>query len=300
MDVRGQPADALQGVATDRELHQGRSTGFFRQLLSNRSAVVGGTVVALIFVTAIAAPILAPSDPLDQELSNRLKPPTRAHLLGTDKFGRDVLSRVIWGARVSLLIGIVAVLVGSVVGSLLGLLAGYTRGHVDNLIMRVMDVMLSLPTVVLALAMVAVLQQSLLNLMIAVGIVLIPSFARLMRSAVLSEVEKDYVVAARAMGAKHPRIIFQHITPNAISSVVVLATLRIATAILIEASLSFLGLGVEFDRPTWGNMINEGRAYIQLAPWVSIFPGVAIMITVLGFSLLGDGLREELDPRLSS
>jgi len=257
-------------------------------------------IVGVIVFAALAANYLAPYDPLAQELANRLQGPTSAHLLGTDKFGRDILSRIIWGSRVSLLVGVVAVLIGSSAGCFLGLIAGYARGWPDNLIMRAMDIMLALPTIVLALAMVAAVGQSLINIMVAVGIPLVPAFSRLMRGSVMAEAERDYVLAARAIGAKHMRILFRHILPNTISSVVVLATLRIATAILVEASLSFLGLGVEFDRPTWGNMINEGRTYIQLAPWVSIFPGLAIMLTVLGFSLLGDGLREVADPRLRS
>ena len=283
----------------DRELLRPTSR-LWHRLWRNRSSAFGLVIVGVIVFAALAANYLAPYDPLAQELANRLQGPTSAHLLGTDKFGRDILSRIIWGSRVSLLVGVVAVLIGSSAGCFLGLIAGYARGWPDNLIMRAMDIMLALPTIVLALAMVAAVGQSLINIMVAVGIPLVPAFSRLMRGSVMAEAERDYVLAARAIGAKHMRILFRHILPNTISSVVVLATLRIATAILVEASLSFLGLGVEFDRPTWGNMINEGRTYIQLAPWVSIFPGLAIMLTVLGFSLLGDGLREVADPRLRS
>jgi peptide/nickel transport system permease protein len=269
-----------------------------RRILTNRSSAIGLLTVLVIVALALLAPVLAPYDPQSMDMANRLSGPSPAHLLGTDKFGRDTLSRIIWGAQVSLLVGVVAVLIGSMIGSLLGLLAGYIKGGTDNLVMRLMDIMLSLPTEVLALAMVAVLGQSLINVMIAVGIPMIPSFARVMRSSVLLETEKDYVLGEYAIGARHPRILFRHILPNTLSSVLVLATLRVATAILVESSLSFLGLGVEFERPTWGNMINEGRAYLEMAPWASIFPGLAIMLTVIGFSLLGDGLREVYDPRL--
>lgn len=269
-----------------------------RIFLQHKAAVLGMTVVLIVIFMAVFAPLVAPYDPLSQELSNRLQTPSRQHLMGTDKYGRDILSRVVWGTRVSLQIGIIAVGIGASLGTIIGLISGYFGGLVDNILMRLMEILLTLPMLVLALVMVALLGSNLTNVMIAVGISILPRFARVIRGSTLSVREMDFVDAARVLGAKPWRIIFRHVLPNTLHSVIVLATLRVATAILIEATLSFLGLGVEYDRPTWGSMINEGRLYLQTAPWLSIFPGLAIMLTVLGLSLFGDGLREALDPRL--
>jgi peptide/nickel transport system permease protein len=269
-----------------------------RIFLQHKAAVLGMTVVLIVIFMAVFAPLVAPYDPLSQELSNRLQTPSRQHLMGTDKYGRDILSRVVWGTRVSLQIGIIAVGIGASLGTIIGLISGYFGGLVDNILMRLMEILLTLPMLVLALVMVALLGSNLTNVMIAVGISILPRFARVIRGSTLSVREMDFVDAAKVLGAKPWRIIFRHVLPNTLHAVIVLATLRVATAILIEATLSFLGLGVEYDRPTWGSMINEGRLYLQTAPWLSIFPGLAIMLTVLGLSLFGDGLREALDPRL--
>lgn len=269
-----------------------------RIFLQNKAAVLGMAVVLIVILMAVFAPLVAPYGPLSQELSNRLKPPSGEHLLGTDKYGRDILSRLIWGTRVSLQVGIIAVGIGASLGTVIGLISGYFGGLVDNILMRLMEILLTLPMLVLALVMVALLGSSLTNVMIAVGISILPGFARVIRGSTLSVREMDFVDAARVLGAKDSRIMFRHVLPNTLHAVIVLATLRVATAILIEATLSFLGLGVEYDKPTWGSMINEGRMYLQTAPWLAIFPGAAIMLTVLGLSLFGDGLREALDPRL--
>lgn len=269
-----------------------------RIFLQNKAAVLGMAVVLIVILMAVFAPLVAPYGPLSQELSNRLKPPSGEHLLGTDKYGRDILSRLIWGTRVSLQVGIIAVGIGASLGTVIGLISGYFGGLVDNILMRLMEILLTLPMLVLALVMVALLGSSLTNVMIAVGISILPGFARVIRGSTLSVREMDFVDAARVLGAKDSRIMFRHVLPNTLHAVIVLATLRVATAILIEATLSFLGLGVEYDKPTWGSMINEGRMYLQTAPWLAVFPGAAIMLTVLGLSLFGDGLREALDPRL--
>jgi peptide/nickel transport system permease protein len=269
-----------------------------RIFLQNKAAVLGMAIVLIMILMAIFAPLVAPYGPLSQELSNRLQPPGKQHLMGTDKYGRDILSRVVWGTRVSLQVGVIAVGIGASLGTIIGLISGYFGGVVDNILMRLMEILLTLPMLVLALVMVALLGSSLTNVMIAVGISILPRFARVIRGSALSVREMDFVDAARVLGAKDSRIIFRHVLPNTLHAVIVLATLRVATAILIEATLSFLGLGVEYDKPTWGSMINEGRMYLQTAPWLAIFPGIAIMLMVLGLSLFGDGLREALDPRL--
>jgi peptide/nickel transport system permease protein len=269
-----------------------------RIFLQNKAAVLGMAIVLIMILMAIFAPLVAPYGPLSQELSNRLQPPGKQHLMGTDKYGRDILSRVVWGTRVSLQVGVIAVGIGASLGTIIGLISGYFGGVVDNILMRFMEILLTLPMLVLALVMVALLGSSLTNVMIAVGISILPRFARVIRGSALSVREMDFVDAARVLGAKDSRIIFRHVLPNTLHAVIVLATLRVATAILIEATLSFLGLGVEYDKPTWGSMINEGRMYLQTAPWLAIFPGIAIMLMVLGLSLFGDGLREALDPRL--
>jgi peptide/nickel transport system permease protein len=269
-----------------------------RIFLQNKAAVLGMAIVLIMILMAIFAPLVAPYGPLSQELSNRLQPPGKQHLMGTDKYGRDILSRVVWGTRVSLQVGVIAVGIGASLGTIIGLISGYFGGVVDNILMRFMEILLTLPMLVLALVMVALLGSSLTNVMIAVGISILPRFARVIRGSALSVREMDFVDAARVLGAKDSRIIFRHVLPNTLHAVIVLATLRVATAILIEATLSFLGLGVEYDKPTWGSMINEGRMYLQTAPWLAIFPGIAIMLMVLALSLFGDGLREALDPRL--
>lgn len=271
-----------------------------RRLRANRAAMAGLAIVLLLMVAALAAPLLTRYDPLAPELANRLQPPGAAHWLGTDDLGRDILTRIIYGARVSLQVGIASVLVAVLLGVPLGAMAGYFGGIVDNLIMRGMDIMLAFPGILLAIAIVAVVGPSLHNAMLAIGIVSIPVYARVVRASVLSLKEKEFIDAARVAGAHHFRIILRHALPNSLSPLIVQATLGVATAILDAAALSFLGLGAQPPTPEWGAMLSQGRAFLRLAPWVTFFPGLAIMLLVMGLNLFGDGLRDALDPRLMS
>jgi len=251
----------------------------------------------LAVAVAIAAPLVAPHDPLAQNLGNALARPDRAHLLGTDNVGRDVLSRVIWGTRVSLLAGLVSVALAMVAGSALGLLAGYSGGRLDGLVMRLMDAILSFPPLVLALALGAVLGAGLAGVLLALGVVYTPTFARLMRGQVLAITARDYVDAARALGASGWRVAWRHVVPNALNPIIVQASLSVAFAILAEASLSFLGLGIQPPQASWGSMINAGRGYLQQAPWIVFGPGAALFVTVVGLNFVGDAVRDALDPR---
>jgi peptide/nickel transport system permease protein len=255
-------------------------------------------VVTVALLAALAAPLLAPYDPLKQDLGNALARPGRAHLLGTDNVGRDVLSRVIWGTRVSLVAGFVSVTLAVLAGSLLGIGAGYRGGRVDGLVMRLMDAVLSFPPLVLALALGAVLGAGLGGVLIALGVVYTPTFARLMRGQVLTIMAREYVDAARALGAPGWRVAWRHVLPNASTPIVVQASLSVAFAILAEASLSFLGLGVQPPQASWGSMINAGRGYLQQAPWIVFGPGAALFLTVVGLNFVGDAVRDALDPRL--
>jgi peptide/nickel transport system permease protein len=255
-------------------------------------------VLLLAIAVAVLAPVVAPYNPLKQNLDNTLARPDWTHLMGTDNVGRDVFSRVIWGTRVSLVAGFGSVVIAVVVGGLLGLLAGYAGGRVDNLVMRVMDAVLSFPPLVLALALGAVLGAGLTGVVIALGVVYTPTFARLMRGQVLAITAREYVDAARALGAPGWRIAWSHVLPNATAPIVVQASLSVAFAILAEASLSFLGLGIQPPAASWGSMINAGRGYLQQAPWIVFGPGAALFITVVGLNFVGDAIRDALDPRL--
>jgi len=263
-----------------------------------RLAPFGAAVMLLAVLAALAAPLLAPYDPLSQNLGNTLARPGRAHLLGTDNVGRDVLSRVIWGTRVSLVAGLVSVALAMVAGSLLGILAGYCGGRVDGLAMRLMDAVLSFPPLVLALALGAVLGAGLGGVLVALGVVYTPTFARLMRGQVLSVTARDYVDAARALGASGWRVAWRHVVPNAMNPIIVQASLSVAFAILAEASLSFLGLGIQPPQASWGSMINAGRGYLQQAPWIVFGPGAALFVTVVGLNFVGDAVCDALDPRM--
>jgi peptide/nickel transport system permease protein len=269
-----------------------------RRALSARFAPLGGVVVLLAVFGALFAPLVSPYDPLRQDLSSLLASPGGAHLLGTDNVGRDILARVIWGTRVSLIAGFVSVAMAVLAGSVLGLVAGYSGGRVDGLVMRLIDAVLAFPALVLALALGAVLGAGLAGVLIALGVVYTPTFARLMRGQVLTIKTREYVQAAHLLGAPGWRIVLRHILPNAATPIVVQASLSIAFAILAEASLSFLGLGVQPPEPSWGSMINAGRGYLQQAPWIVFGPGAALFITVLGLNFVGDALRDALDPRL--
>src|SRR2546425_4648282 len=267
-----------------------------RRLARARLAPFGAAVMLLAVLAALAAPLLAPHDPLAQNLGNTLARP--GHLLGTDNVGRDVLSRVIWGTRVSLVAGFVSVAIAALAGSLLGIAAGYSGGRVDGLVMRLMDAVLSFPPLVLALALGAVLGAGLTGVLIALGVVYTPTFARLMRGQVLAITAREYVEAARALGAPGWRIAGRHVLPNATAPIVVQASLSVAFAILAEASLSFLGLGIQPPAASWGSMINAGRGYLQQAPWIVFGPGAALFVTVVGLNFVGDAVRDALDPRL--
>jgi peptide/nickel transport system permease protein len=271
---------------------------FWRHFIRNRLAVAGGLIVAAMLTVALLAPLLAPYDPSAIRVSAILLPPSPSHWLGTDALGRDVLSRMIYGTQISLLVGFVAVGIAVLIGVLVGALAGYYPGWVDTLFMRLVDVMLSIPTFFLILAVIALVGPNLLNIMVVIGVTSWMGVARLVRGEFLALRESDYVVAARALGVPAARIIFRHILPNAMAPVYVSAILGIAAAVLVESSLSFLGLGVQPPTPSWGNILTDGKANIEIAWWLSCFPGVAILVTVLGYNLLGEGLRDALDPRL--
>ena len=274
------------------------------QLWRNKTSVAGLIVVAGFVLAAIFAPSLSPHDPVETALYDQLKPPawkdggSDKNILGTDDLGRDIFSRIIYGARVSLTVAVVSVGLAFVLGTLLGSISGYYKGALDNVIMRIMDIILAFPYLLLAIVVVAFLGPSLQNAMIAIGITYVPRFARIVRGSVLEEYEKDYVMAAKAVGARDWRIIFIAILPNCLGPLIVLTTLSFASAILDAAALSFLGLGAQPPTPEWGAMIASSRSLILRASWVMTFPGIAILFAVLGFNLLGDGLRDALDPRL--
>jgi peptide/nickel transport system permease protein len=275
----------------------------FRRLRRNPSAIVGFVLVSVFVFVAIFAPFLAPDNPRAQDLSlisNGCCPgPSAHHLLGVDDLGRDELSRILYGARLSLLIGIVSVTVGLSVGITLGAISGFVGGWVDGTLMRLVDIMLAIPGFLMAIGIVALLGPGLLQVMIAIGIVNIPIFTRLLRGSVLAQRDNDFVLAARAVGVRRRKILISHVLPNSISVVIVAGTLALATAIIDAAGLSFLGLGPQDPAtPEWGNMLTDTVRYLQTAPFLAIFPGVAIVISVLGFNLIGDGMREALDPKL--
>jgi peptide/nickel transport system permease protein len=255
-------------------------------------------VTILIMLIAIFAPWIAPYDPLVQDPAIRLEGMTSDHMLGTDDFGRDVLSRIIHGSRVSLVIGLASVLLGMVAGTMLGMIAGYYRGKVETLIMRGVDVMMCFPDLILAIVITAVLGANLVNLVLTLGLVMMPRFARLAHGQLLSLTESEYVLAARSIGFHVPRILGRHIFPNIFGELFVAATLWVGVAIRLEANLAFVGLGISPPTPTWGNMIKEGVDVMINAPWISIYSGLAILITILAFNMLGDGLRDIADPKL--
>jgi peptide/nickel transport system permease protein len=274
-----------------------------RRLLRHRGAVAGLVVILLFFAAALLAPLLSPYDPLAQDLNRRLQGLSSAHPLGTDDFGRDILSRVMYGARISLTVGFMSVGIAVIGGLLLGLVAGfYTTGRwgrmIDIIIMRTSDILLAFPAVLLAIAIVTAFGPGLRNAMLAIAIIYLPRFIRIVRAAILVEKEHTYIEAGQALGMSHRRLLLRHLLPNVISPVIVQATLGLAEAIIEAAALSFLGLGATPPTPEWGAMLSEGRSYLRLAPWVTFFPGMAIFLIVVSFNLLGDGLRDALDPRL--
>ena len=274
------------------------SSLFWHRFQKNRVALAGGVIVLAMLCVALVAPLLPTRSPMQIDVQNILAGPSADHPLGTDSLGRDVLSRMLWGSRVSLLVGFVSVGIMLAIGILMGAASGYYGGWVDDLIMRFVDIMLSVPTFFLILAVIAIVGPSLFLIMFIIGITSWMGVARLVRGEFIALKQSDYVTAARALGAGDSRIIFRHILPNAFSPVYVSAILRVAGAILTESALSLLGLGVQPPIPSWGNILSEGKDNIEIAWWLSVYPGVAILITVLGFNLLGEGLRDALDPRL--
>lgn len=271
----------------------------FRNLVKNRTALVGLIIIATFLVAGVLAPVIAPYDPYGANLPAKLsRPSVHDHLLGADELGRDLLSRIIYGARISLTIGFVSVALGLFLGAPLGAISGYYGGKIDLITQRFIDILMAFPGMLLAIMVVSVLGVGLWNAMIAIGIVSIPTYTRLVRGSVLAIREQEYVQAARALGTSDVRIILRHIVPNILAPIIVQSTLQIASAILWAAGLGFLGLGAQPPLPEWGAMLSRGRVFIRVAPHATIFPGLAIIFAVLGFNLLGDGLRDALDPRL--
>lgn len=274
-------------------------TVFWKRFRGNRLAVAGGIVVLLLFILSFLASAITPWEPDAIDAYHVLLPPSTAHWFGTDELGRDVFTRVIYGARISLKVGFVSVGIAVAIGTVLGLVSGFYGGVVDTVIMRFVDIMLCFPTFFLILAVIAFLEPNIWYIMAIIGLTGWMGVARLVRAEVLSLRERDFVVAARALGASDLRIIFRHILPNAASPVLVSATLGVAGAILTESALSFLGIGVQPPTPSWGNILTAGKDYVEFAWWLSLFPGVAILVTVLAYNLLGEGIRDALDPRLN-
>jgi peptide/nickel transport system permease protein len=271
---------------------------FRERFLKNKMAVAGSLVVLLLFAVSLLAPWIAPYDPSRIDLTQVLAAPSSAHPFGTDQLGRDVLSRMIWGARISLKVGFVATGIAILLGAILGAVSGYYGRWVDTVIMRFVDIMLCFPAFFLILAVIAILEPSIWNIMVIIGLTGWMGITRLVRADFISLKERDFVLAARVIGASDLRIIFVHILPNAMASILVAATLGIAGAILTESALSFLGIGVQPPMPSWGNILTAGKDNIDIAWWLSLYPGLAILITVLGYNLLGEGIRDSLDPRL--
>ncbi|MEZ5909451.1 MAG: ABC transporter permease [Hyphomicrobiaceae bacterium] len=265
---------------------------------TNKTSWVGLVIFLAICVLALLAPVIAPYDPIKQHIADALQPPSQKYWLGTDAFGRDVWSRILWGGRISLLVSVASISIAMVIGSTLGIVAGYKGGWIDQIIMRAMDVLLSFPTLVMGLLVVAVLGANLTNLIIAIALTVIPKFARIARAPTVAVKELDYIEACRALGYSDTRIMAVHILPNVIGEVLVLASLWTATAVRIEAYLSFIGLGVKPPTPTWGGMIRQGFEYILDAPWMCIYTGLAVLVLVFSLNLLGDGLRDAVDPKL--
>ena len=269
-----------------------------KRLLRNKLAVLGLAIVFFVVLTSLTASIVAPFDPMKLSLSNRIKAPSYEHVLGTDHFGRDLLSRVLYGGRVSLWVGVLSVVLAAMFGIILGAVGGYFGGRIDYVIVLIMDALISFPVLLLAIGLMAVMGPGVKNIIIALALVFIPTYGRVVRGSVLSIRQKEYIEAARNAGSGDLKIIFLHVLPNTMAPLIVVTTMGVASAILIEAALSFLGLGVPTPAPSWGNILSDGRNFISQAPWLTIFPGLAITLTVLGFNTLGDGLRDVLDPKL--
>ena len=288
---------ALEAATTVGNGDSSRAPGFWHKALRHGLVVAGGSIVLLLALAALFGGVLAPHDPNTMNFAAVFSPPSWSHLFGTDEFGRDLFSRVLHGASVSVKVAFIAVGISSVAGVTLGLFAGYSGGWLDELLMRIMDIFFALPAVLLAIVVMAILGRGVENAMIAIAIVYAPIFARVTRGAVISVRDREFVNAAKALGQGRLRVMFTHVLPNALGPIIVQTSLSLAFAILAEAALSFFGLGTQPPEPSWVPMLSEGRAYLRQAPWMGIFPGLAIMVSVLGFNLLGDGLRDVLDPR---
>jgi peptide/nickel transport system permease protein len=291
-------APAVTPISSESARHITEAQRFRRVFFSRRIVLFGLIIIFILVVTAIFAPWLAQYDPYKQNLDQVLVNPGAQHWLGTDTIGRDILSRVIYGSQNSLLVGIVALGIASLLGMALGLTAGYFGGWTNNLIMRIVDALMCFPMILLALVIAALLGGGLVNVMIALGIALIPGYARLMCAQVLSVKENDYIIAEHSVGASNMRIMLRHIFPNCMPALIVLITMQLGSAILAEAGLSFLGVGIQPPAASWGSMVNDGRQYLYTNPVLSFAPGIAIMLTVFSFNMIGDGLRDALDPRL--
>jgi len=276
---------------------QNRYRQALRSLRKDKLSTVGILLVLIISLMAVLAPVVAPYEPSAQSLSTRLSPPSSGHLLGTDEFGRDVLSRIVFGSRVSLIVGILSVVLAMIIGVPVGILCAYFGNRFDLAVMRIVDILMSFPTLVFGLMLVAALSPSLMNVVIAIAISLVPRFVRVARGPAISIMRKEYIESSKAIGASTGRIVFLHILPNIAGPIAIMATLWVATSIRIEAGLSFLGLGVQPPTPSWGNMLKAGMNRILMAPWMAIYPGIAIVISVLAFNLIGDGIRDFLDPK---
>jgi peptide/nickel transport system permease protein len=298
------PPDVVGPRVRSRPWAEREWVALLRRLVRRRTALFGMLVVLVVMLAALAAPLVAPFDPLEQDIGQRLREPGwqdaqgRVHPLGTDHLGRDILSRIIFGSRIALLVGLAAVVISGVLGMIIGLVAGYFGGRMDDFLMRLADIQLAFPFILLAIAVIGVLGPSLRNIIIVIGVSSWVVYARVVRGEVLSIREREYVHAAVALGSRHWRVLMTHVLPNTFTPWLVVATLDMARVIVIESALSFLGLGVQPPTPTWGGMLADGRVYLSTAWWLATFPGLAILITVLGINLFGDGLRDTLDPRL--
>ncbi|MFX3619280.1 MAG: ABC transporter permease [Sporolactobacillus sp.] len=293
-------SSAVQPFEKERSLFVQGLIDFWKSYRKNKPAIVGSLLVLFFIVLAIFAPLFAPQGINDQNISIRLQPPSAQHWLGTDDFGRDILSRIVFGARLSLRVGFFAVIGSIIVGTFFGVVAGYFGKLLDTVISRFFDILLAFPSILLSIAIVTILGPSLNNALIAIAIVNVPVFGRLVRSRVLTVKEEEYIMAARSVGMGNTRIIMKHILPNSFAPIIVQGTLNIATAILDAAGLGFLGMGAQPPQPEWGTMLSESRQYITNAPWTVLFPGLAIILVVVGFNLMGDGLRDALDPRMKN
>lgn len=271
---------------------------FLKRLMKNKAAVIGGIVILFIILIGAFGPLFLKVDPNAQNILNKLQPPSKEHWFGTDNFGRDIFTRIIYGTKLTLTVGFLSVIIGGVLGVVLGIVAGYYGGLMDTITMRLMDILLAFPGILLALAIVSVLGGSLINVIIAVGIFSIPAFARIVRGSTLQVKKLEYIDAVRALGASDMRIIFKHILPNILSPIIVQATMRIATAILTASGLAFLGLGAQPPTPEWGAMLSDGRTYMHNAGHMVLIPGMMIVVVVLAFNIFGDGLRDALDPKM--